>query len=224
MPTRKPKPELIQYFKLGDLEVGIDEAGRGCLAGPVYVAAVVWPQNETEENRKKYDIRDSKKLSRKNRKLSYEYIKETAIAYSIRSGSAEMIDKYNILETTKRIMHECIVEVENKLKSFKEPMKINKILVDGNQFDMYLDNDFEHVPSQCVVNGDNIYKSIAAASILAKETRDTYMEKLLEDNPEYDKYGWSTNMAYGTKKHIEAIKEHGITKEHRKTFGLCKNY
>jgi ribonuclease HII len=222
--SKKAKPELIQYLKLGDIEVGIDEAGRGCLAGPVQVAAVVWLKKESDEDRVKYDIRDSKKLSRKNRKLSYEYIKSNAIAYSIKSGSHEMVDKYNILETTKRIMHECVKDIEEQLKSHIPALTIDKILVDGTQFDTYFDDDFECVPHQCVISGDNIYKSIAAASILAKETRDQYMEKLVADNPEYEKYGWKKNMAYGTKQHIDAIKEHGITPYHRRTFGLCKNY
>jgi len=222
--SKKKKHELIQYLKLGNIEIGIDEAGRGCLAGPVQVAAVVWPQKESEEDRVKYDIRDSKKLSRKNRKLSYEYIKSTAIAYSIKSGSHEMIDKYNILETTKRIMHECVKDIEDQLRSHTPSKTIDNILVDGNQFDTYFDNDFECVPHQCVTSGDNIYKSIAAASILAKETRDQYMEKLVVDNPEYKKYGWEKNMAYGTKQHIDAIREYGITPYHRRTFGLCKQY
>ena len=216
------RPELQQYFKEGDIEIGIDEAGRGCMAGPVCVAGVVWPNKESDDDIKKYPIRDSKTLSRKKRQLSYEYIKNNAIAYSIKFGDHTMIDKYNILETTKRIMHEVVKDIEEQLSS--KGIMVDMILVDGNQFDYYMDSNFECISHQCVVKGDNKYKSIAAASILAKETRDTFMEKLVLDNPEYERYGWSKNMAYGTRQHIDAITEYGITEYHRKTFGICKKY
>jgi len=219
----KPKPELKQYLNEGDFEIGVDEVGRGCLAGPVVCAACIWPNTEDPENIKKYEIRDSKKLSKKKRKESCEYIKQTAILYSIKYGDNEMVDKYNILKATKMLMHECIRDIEEQLKK-QNISKINTILVDGPQFDMYLDKDFEYIPHKCIISGDNVYKSIAAASILAKESRDNYMIQLTEDNPDFLKYGWQTNMAYGTKKHTDAIKEHGITKYHRKTFGICKNY
>ena len=221
---KKEKPELIQYLKKDNIEVGIDEAGRGCLAGPVYIAACVWPQSEDPEikNNKDIDIRDSKLLSKKRRAATFDYIKKTAIAYSIKHGDHNMIDKYNILKTTKLLMHEAVKDIEEQLQ--KKNIDIDAILVDGNQFDYYLDRNFEAIPHQCVTKGDNIYKSIAAASILAKETRDRYMIKLVEDNPEYKKYGWQDNMAYGTKKHIDAIKENGITSIHRKTFGICKTF
>ena len=133
-----------------------------------------------------------------------------------------MIDKHNILKATKMLMHEVVKDIEEQLE--KKKINIDTLLVDGNQFDIYLDRNFECIPHQCVTKGDNIYKSIAAASILAKESRDRYMTQLVEDNPEYKKYGWLNNMAYGTKKHIEAIKENGITPVHRKTFGICKNF
>jgi ribonuclease HII len=216
----KSKPELKQYFMEGDIEIGLDEVGRGCLAGPVVCAGCIWLNKEDPENIKKYDIRDSKKLTKKKRKESYEYIKQNAICYSIKFGDNHMVDKYNVLKTTKLLMHECLRDIEEQLKG----KKINTILVDGPHFDMYLDKDFEYVQHKCIVNGDNIYKSIAAASILAKECRDNYMIKLTENNPDFFKYGWMTNMAYGTKQHLDAIKEHGITKFHRKTFGICKNY
>ena len=220
----KKYEELIQYLKKDTIEIGIDEAGRGCMAGPVVCAAVIWPQTENSEDIERYYIRDSKKITKKRREESYEYIKKTSRAYSIKFGDSDMIDKFNILETTKKLMHECVQDIEHQLKKTTETIKIDNILVDGNQFSTYFDDDFECIPHQCVINGDNIYKSIAAASILAKETRDNYMIDLVKDNPEYSKYGWERNMAYGTKEHMKAIKEYGLTKYHRKTFGICKEY
>ena len=220
---RLPKPELKQFLQEGEIEIGVDEVGRGCLAGPVVCAACIWPCKEDPENITKYEIRDSKKLSKKKRKESFEYIKKNAILYSIKFGDNNMVDKYNVLKTTKLLMHECLRDIEEQLKQ-KNITKIDTILVDGPHFDMYLDNDFEYVNNKCIISGDNVYKSIAAASILAKESRDNYMIQLTKDNPDFCKYGWATNMAYGTKQHLDAIKEHGITKFHRKTFGICKNY
>ena len=216
--------ELKQCFQDDEsIELGIDEVGRGCLAGPVCVAACIWPHTEDPILQKKFRICDSKKLSKKKRKESCEYIKNTAIAYSIQWGDNDMIDKYNILETTKQIMHKCIDDIIKQLKG--KNLKLNRILVDGPHFEPYLDDDFECIPFECIIKGDNVYKSIAAYSILAKETRDKYMEDITLKNPEiYGKYGWKNNKAYGTTQHIDAIKQYGITQLHRKTFGICKNY
>jgi ribonuclease HII len=194
------------------LEVGIDEVARGCLAGPVFSAAVIWPKdlNCDIENQ----IKDSKKLSKKKRKMLRDYIEYNAIDFSVAQIDNTIIDKYNILNSTYMAMHEAL----NKLNIVPE-----LILVDGNSFKPYYYNDdlIDHV---CIVEGDNNYLSIACASILAKVYHDEYIESLLEKNSELKKYGWETNMCYGTKIHLDAIKEYGLSKYHRKTFGICTDY
>jgi ribonuclease HII len=194
------------------LEVGIDEVARGCLAGPVFSAAVIWPKDLNCEIQNQ--IKDSKKLSRKKRKLLREYIEANAIDFSVASKDNTIIDEYNILNATHMAMHETLKNL-NVVPEF--------ILVDGNSFKpYYYENDLiEHV---CVVEGDNKYLSIACASILAKEYHDEYIENLLENDSDLKKYDWENNMCYGTKKHMDAINKYGITKYHRKTFGICNNF
>jgi len=205
---------LEQYFEKDKLELGIDEVGRGCLFGPVVIASVIWldidPNPELE-------IKDSKKCSFKKIKELSEYIKNNSISYNIQFKDNNYIDKNNILESTLDGMREC---VDNTIKH----INIDTILVDGNRFHPYLDYNGDNIPHVCVINGDNTYKSIAAASILAKEYRDEYILNLVKDNPELEKYDILNNKGYGTKKHIEAIKKYGITKWHRNTFGICKKY
>jgi len=170
--------------------------GRGCLAGPVVASAVILPPDFD------YDIvKDSKKLSEKKRKVAYDLIKEYAIEYTISFVDAKSIDKFNILECTMAAMHSCL----DKLTT-----KPNHILVDGNYFNQY--DGIEHT---CVVKGDNKFYSIAAASILAKVTRDEYMK---EQHKLYPMYKWDSNKGYGSKDHREAIISEGVSPQHRKTF------
>jgi len=205
---------MEQYFEKDKLELGIDEAGRGCLFGPVSVAGVVWINEELDHS---IEIKDSKKLSLKKRLLAYEYILDNSIAHTSILIHHEDIDKDNILKTTLKGMHQCIDNITDNIN-------IDTILVDGNQFNFYMDKNGVCIDHKCIINGDNIYKSIAAASILAKVNRDNYILNLCEEYPELKKYDIHNNKGYGTKKHIEAIKEYGITKWHRKTFGICKEY
>ena len=202
---------LKQYLDGTKIEVGIDEAGRGCLFGPVTVAAVIWPQEDPDPT---LEIKDSKKVGEKKRLILKDYIENNAIAWSVQFISHEEIDKLNILQATMKGMHKCIDEI-------REQIEIDTILVDGNSFKMYTDENLDCMDHVCVVNGDNTYKSIAAASILAKTHRDNYILELSKDNPELEKYGISKNKGYGTKIHMDALKEYGSTKGHRMSFKPC---
>ena len=200
---------LKQYYEKNKIEIGIDEAGRGCLFGPVCVAAVVW-LNEDPDN--SIEIKDSKKIKAGKRTEINNYIKNNCIAYDIQLIDSEHIDKYNILESTLEGMHKCIDTITSYLS-------VDRILVDGPHFNFYKD-----IPHTCVINGDNTYKSIACGSILAKTYRDDWIDELVKNYPELEKYDIKNNKGYGTKKHLEAIQKYGLTKWHRKTFGICKNY
>ena len=206
---------LKRFSKENTLEIGIDEAGRGCLFGPVCVAGVIWLDEDPIQDDKDYEIRDSKKVSEKKRTLLKDYIKDNSIAYSIVLIDHDDIDKYNILQATLRGMHQC-------LDNITDIINIDTILVDGNHFDFYSDRNDNYINHICVVDGDNTYKSIAAASILAKTYRDEWINKLVDENPELEKYDLRNNKGYGTKRHLDAIKEYGVTKWHRKSFGICK--
>tara|TARA_B100000424_G_C22921590_1_gene490333 strand:+ start:336 stop:953 length:618 start_codon:yes stop_codon:yes gene_type:complete len=203
---------LKQFYETDKIEVGLDEAGRGCLFGPVCVAGVIWLD---EDPNPELEIQDSKKVSEKKRTLLKDYIKDNAIAYSIVLVDHDDIDKYNILQATLRGMHQC-------LDNITDIINIDTILVDGNHFDFYSDRNDNYINHICVVDGDNTYKSIAAASILAKTYRDEWINKLVDENPELEKYDLRNNKGYGTKRHLDAIKEYGVTKWHRKSFGICK--
>jgi len=197
------------------IEVGIDEAGRGCLSGRVYVAGVIFAKNLPIINNRFSEIKDSKKLSRKKRADLRKYIEENALAYSVNYSEPNEIDHINILNATLKTMH----KVVDSLK-----IQPNLILVDGNRWNIYTNKEGDVIPHQLIKGGDNRYYSIAAASILAKEYHDEYVRKLCEINEDYIKYDWLNNMCYGTKKHIDAIKKYGICKYHRKTFGICKQF
>ena len=188
-----------------EIEVGVDEVGRGCLLGDVVAAAVVLPSSFPDDTWKQ--IRDSKKLSAKKRDELARYIKEHAVAYSIGSATVEEIDTVNILQATMLAMHRACDVIVGK------NIRIDKILVDGNYFKKYKD-----VPHEMVKGGDDKVLCIAAASILAKSYRDHMIHQLLEEHPELDRYGLATNMGYGTEKHRNAIKEYGETEYHRKSF------
>ena len=205
---------MEQYYQKDKLELGIDEAGRGCLFGPISISGVVWINEEIDPS---IEIRDSKKLSLKKRLLAYDYILDNSIANTSLLIHHEDIDKDNILKSTLKGMHKCVDNIT-------EQLNIVTILVDGNQFNFYMDKNGECINHKCVIKGDDTYKSIAAASILAKVNRDNYINNLCEEYPELKKYDIHNNKGYGTKKHIDAIKEYGITKWHRKSFGICKEY
>lgn len=194
------------------LEAGVDEAGRGPLFGRVYVGAVILPQNDSFNHSL---MRDSKKLSAKKRLVAYDYIKDNAVDWTSYWLSAEKVDEINVYQATHQAMHRAldklIVRPEN-------------ILVDGNKFYIYrYDNAI--VPHICIPQGDNKYTAIAAASIVAKVERDKYINKMCDEYPNLDKfYDLRQNKGYGTQKHMEGIRLHGLSPWHRKTFGICKKY
>jgi ribonuclease HII len=191
---------LKNSFSKSEFEVGIDEAGRGSIAGPVTASAVILPKGFNN----KY-LNDSKKLSEKKRFELKTIIENESIDYSVFFVDSKVIDKINILNSTFQAMHGAI----NNLK-----IQPNFISVDGNKFIQY-----NHIPHKCIIKGDGEYQNIAAASILAKTYRDIYMKKIHFKFPEY---GWDKNKGYGTKFHMDMIKEYGKTKFHRKTFKLKK--
>lgn len=192
---------LLPYLNADVIEVGCDEAGRGCLAGHVFAAAVILPKDFSNEL-----LNDSKQLKEKDRYILREIIEKEAIDWAVAFTTYEEIDKINILNASILAMHRAI----DKLKTRPE-----HIIVDGNRFKPYKD-----IPHQTIVKGDGKYMSIAAASILAKTYRDDYM---LEISKEYPMYGWDKNKGYPTKKHRDAIKEFGVSKYHRLTFNLLND-
>ena len=196
------------------IEAGVDEVARGCLAGPVYAAAVIWPK-ELDDSIQHPRLKDSKKLSKKRREYLKDYIEETAIDFSVAFVNNEEIDKINILEASQLAMRKAIANLNVEPES---------LLIDGNYFKPYVNDEGNIIQHECFVKGDDKFQSISAASILAKVYHDEYIEKLVEEEPELEEYGWLTNMCYGTKRHIETIKNKGLTKYHRKTFGICKEY
>jgi ribonuclease HII len=189
-----------------EIQLGIDESGRGCLAGPVFVGAVIW--NPYREDEVMKEIKDSKKLNKQKRSELRDYIEENALYYCVKSIDEKEIDSMNILNATYKAMHMCIDEVAKHIP-------IDRLLIDGNSFKKY-----DKIKHNCIIGGDNKYISIAAASILAKTYHDEYIETLSEED-DYKKYNWNKNMCYGTKQHILSIKNHGISSVHRKSF--CKN-
>lgn len=192
--------ETELYNKGINFIAGIDEVGRGPLVGPVVTAAVILPKDFYDER-----INDSKKLTEKKRELLYDAIMENAISVGIGISSEDVIDEINILNATKRAMLEAV----NNLS-----VKPEHLLIDA----VKLNTD---IPQTSIIKGDAKSESIAAASIIAKVTRDRMMIELDKIHPEYD---FKHNKGYGTKKHIEAIRKYGIIKEHRKTFAPCDEY
>ena len=189
---------MLKAFNKDLFICGVDEAGRGCLAGPVTAAAVILPKNYKNEL-----IQDSKKLNNYNRMKLYEEITSIAIDYSIIDISNNIIDSINVLESTFLAMNKAISKIIRKA---------DYIIIDGNQFKTKSKFNYE-----CVIKGDSIFQSIAAASILAKVHRDKLMVKY---NNEYPYYDWINNKGYGTVKHKNAIKKFGISRYHRKSFNL----
>jgi ribonuclease HII len=210
-------PELTSLF-----EIGVDEVGRGPLFGRVYTAAVVLPKNN--ESIDFSQMRDSKKFhSKKKIEAVAEYIKSIAITYSIDFEDENCIDEINILQATQKSMHKSILAVRRQL-----PNQQIHLVIDGNYFNPLPPNlnkatgKLELIPYTLVEQGDNKICVIAAASILAKVARDKYIEELCIANPDLIvKYGIDSNKGYGSKKHMDGIKEYGITPWHRKTFKPC---
>ena len=190
---------LKKYFQKHLLEAGCDEAGRGCLAGPVYAAAVILPQNFTNEI-----LNDSKKLKEAERCSLRRIIEKEAICWSVAWATPLEIDSVNILNASFLAMHRAI-----------EKLTIDPelLLIDGNRF-----NKFPNIDHKCIIGGDGIYMSIAAASILAKTYRDDFMLNLHEEFPHYY---WNKNKGYGTLKHRKSILENGFSPFHRRTFNVA---
>ena len=211
------------------IEIGIDEAGRGPMLGRVYAGVVVLPKDNSFDHSQ---MKDSKKFhSKKKIEEVAEYIKENAIAWAVEYEDEQTIDDINILQATQSAMHKGIKNVLGQLSKMSElDIENLLLLVDGNYFKPYTSinkskTKMETIKYQMVEGGDNKYTSIAAASILAKVERDKYIEDLCLNNPELvEHYGIDSNKGYGSKKHMDGIKQYGITKWHRKTFGICKNY
>jgi ribonuclease HII len=189
---------LLSNFSGLQFETGTDEAGRGCLAGPVTAAAIILP-----EDFELALLNDSKQLSEKIREYLRPIIQEKALCYHVTNIEPEIIDEINILNASIKAMQECIKKLS--------PIP-NYIIVDGNRF-----KPVNNIPHSCIIKGDSKYLSIAAASILAKTYRDDYMNMIHE---EYPMYNWKKNKGYPTIEHREAIRKYGITKYHRKTFRL----
>ncbi len=190
------KSKLKSYFNAVLTEAGCDEAGRGCLAGPVYAAAVILPKNFQNEL-----LNDSKQLKEKDRYELRQIIEQQAISWAVGWCDRQEIDQYNILNASILSMHKALEQLSPQPEH---------ILVDGNRFKPY-----QFIPHTCVVKGDAKYFSIAAASILAKTYRDDFMKQLDLQFPMYD---WDTNKGYPTKKHRAAIQKYGLTQFHRQSF------
>lgn len=189
---------LLSFFQNKFTEAGLDEAGRGCYAGPVYAAAVVLPDNFHHPL-----LNDSKKLTERQRDFLRPIIEKESIAFAVTAVDNNEIDKINILQASFAAMHRCI-------DKFTEAPEL--LLVDGNRFKKY-----KKIPHKCIIKGDGKYTAIAAASILAKTHRDEYMQQLHQEFPHY---GWDKNKGYGTPIHRDAITTFGLCKYHRKSYKI----
>lgn len=189
---------LLPYMHENLVEAGCDEAGRGCLAGAVYAAAVILPHDFRNEL-----LNDSKQLTEKQRYALREVVEREALAWAVGVVTPEEIDRINILNASFLAMHRAVDQLKLRPKH---------LLIDGNRFKKYQD-----VPHTTVVKGDGKYMAIAAASVLAKTYRDDYMNRLAEEYPQYD---WDSNKGYPTKKHREAIRLYGTTPYHRMSYNL----
>lgn len=204
---------LLNYYYEGLIEAGCDEAGRGCLAGSVYAAAVILPDDYHNE-----ELNDSKQLTEKKRYRLREQIERDAIAWAVGIVTPEEIDKINILRASFLAMHRAVDQLA---------VRPEALIIDGNRFNPYIPfaesmtaeqlREAKPLPHTCIVKGDGKYLAIAAASILAKTYRDDYMNGLAAEYPQYD---WLSNKGYPTKKHRQAIKEYGVTPYHRMSYNL----
>ncbi len=189
---------LLPFFHNRFYEAGLDEAGRGCFAGPVFAAAVILPKDFYHPS-----LNDSKQLTREEREMLRPIIEKEAVAYAVASVSNNEIDRINILQASFKAMHLAL----NKLTSQPEIL-----LIDGNRFKPY-----KKMPHYCIIKGDGMYASIAAASVLAKTYRDDYMMHL---HTRHSMYAWHNNKGYGTREHRTAIEQHGLCKYHRRSFNI----
>ena len=196
------KNQLLQtYYQEELLEAGCDEAGRGCLAGPVFAAAVILPKDFFHPL-----LNDSKLLTEEERYMLRPLIEQQAISYAVASLCNKKIDKYNILKASFKTMHLAIKQLQ------PQP---GLLLIDGNRF-----TRFKKIPHQCIIQGDGLYASIAAASILAKTYRDDYMKEL---HHKFPRYNWAQNKGYATREHQEALDQYGPCRYHRNSFRLSYN-
>jgi ribonuclease HII len=231
----KPKKEPVLltrfYNDAVPFELSIDEAGRGCLFGRVYIACVVLPKEPSLFDGT--NIKDSKKFSSKKKlNETAEYIKNNALAWHVAYEEPKIIDEINILQAVMHGMHNCIREIIQKLNTINgaQPLSMENFMavIDGNYFTPFRSYNEEQqciieLPHVTVEKGDGKYMAIAAASILAKTSRDNYVLELCQKYPFLDEqYGFCKNMGYGTKLHLDGIREHGITRFHRRSFGICK--
>ena len=208
---RSTRKILKRFYAEDSLEAGVDEAGRGPLFGRVYVGTAILPPTDFDHSL----MRDSKKLSARKRLQAYDYIKENAIDWSVAYFDEIQIDKMNIFNATFGAMHKALDNLQ---------VRPEMILVDGSYFIPYTFEN-EVVSHVCIEKGDDTYSSIAAASIIAKVERDKYIEDLCDTHENLDTfYRLAKNKGYGTAQHMEGIKQHGISKWHRKTFGICREY
>jgi ribonuclease HII len=196
--TVNSPPMLQAYYHEKLIEAGCDEAGRGCLAGPVYAAAVILPKDFHHPL-----LNDSKQLNEDERYELRPLIEQRALSYAVASLDHKQIDKYNILRASFKSMHLAIKQLA---------IQPELLLIDGNRFARY-----KRIPHKCIIQGDGIYASIAAASVLAKTYRDDFMKQL---HKKFPKYNWAQNKGYATREHQEALDQHGPCKYHRKTFRL----
>ncbi|OQP67114.1 ribonuclease HII [Niastella vici] len=192
---------LKLFYQTELVEAGCDEAGRGCLAGPVFAAAVILPEGFYHEK-----LNDSKQVSEEDRYELRGFIEKNAVCYQVAMVDHEEIDRINILNASFKAMHLAIEKLTTKAKF---------LIIDGNRFTKY-----KRVPHKCIIQGDGEYASIAAASILAKTYRDDFMRKL---HPDFPQYKWITNKGYGTAEHRKAIEEFGLTPYHRRSFSCTSN-
>jgi ribonuclease HII len=192
---------LKLFYQTKLVEAGCDEAGRGCLAGPVFAAAVILPEGFYHEK-----LNDSKQVNEEDRYELRIFIEKHAISYQVASVDHEEIDRINILNASFKAMHLAIEKLNTKAKF---------LIIDGNRFTKY-----KRIPHQCIIKGDSEYASIAAASILAKTYRDDFMRNL---HPDFPQYKWITNKGYGTAEHRKAIEAFGLTPYHRRSFSLSSN-
>lgn len=230
--VKKETPLLERFYTDNDelYEISMDEAGRGCMFGRVYIASVVLPKNP--ELFSGVNIKDSKKFSSKTKlREAAEYIKQNALVWHIEYADANEIDEKNILMCVMEGMHKCIrnsITKVNEVTNIQHNTSKFMAIVDGNYFKPYCHfdsstNDYQQIPHVTVEQGDGKYMAIAAASILAKTARDDYVLEMCEKYPILsEKYGLDKNVGYGTKAHMSGIKEHGITQWHRRSFGCCK--
>ncbi len=212
----KREYNLKCYQEPNRIEIGIDEAGAGTFFGYLFIAGVILPNDFDERMKqdKKVIIRDSKKMSQKQRDYAFDFIKNNALEWNVVFKTNEEVDELNILQARLQGFHDVIRTMNNRP---------DKILVDGDKFLKYND-DKGFIPHECVIEGDNTYLSIAAASILAKTYQMRHIEELVEKNNIFRNYDIQNNHGYGTKRHLAAIEEFGVTPYHRLSFGICRKF